>query len=83
MIYYHNLLLSLLLVSFFGDSYISMPLQEAKLSTNVRLKFKTRHEEGLLFATAGRQDSCVLQMFTGRLRLSINIGSHPVEVNIL
>lgn len=68
------------IVSFFGDSYISMPLQEAKLSTNVRLKFKTRHENGLIFATAGRIDSCVLQMFSGILRLSMNIGTHPIEV---
>lgn len=68
------------LVSFFGDSYISMPLQEAKLSTNVRLKFKTRQENGLIFATAGRLDSCVLDLADGRLRLSMNIGAHPVEV---
>lgn len=57
-----------------------MPLQEAKSSTNVRLKFKTIQDNGLIFATAGRLDSCVLQMFSGRLRLSMNIGTQPVEV---
>uniref|UniRef100_A0A336JZW2 CSON006659 protein n=1 Tax=Culicoides sonorensis TaxID=179676 RepID=A0A336JZW2_CULSO len=67
-------------VSFFGESYINMPLQEAKLSTNIKLKFKTKYQNSLLLATFGRLDSCVLQLLSGKLRLSMKVSSHSIEL---
>lgn len=68
--------------SFYGDSYINMPIQEAKISTNIRLKFKTGQENGLLFATAGRFDALTLSLHSGQLKLDFRISEHHVEVSV-
>lgn len=57
-----------------------MPIQEAKVSTNVRLRFKTNQDNGLLFATAGREDSCSLFLLSGRLKVIFSISNHRFEV---
>lgn len=57
-----------------------MPIQEAKISTNIRIKFKTGQENGLLFATAGRFDALTLSLQSGQLKLDLRISEHHVEV---
>lgn len=68
------------LVSFFGDSHVAMPLQEAKLSTYLRLKFRTRQSNGILFLAAGRTDYCLLSIDDGRVKLNLKINEHLTEV---
>lgn len=67
-------------VSFFGDSHVAMPLQEAKLSTYLRLKFRTRQSNGILFLAAGRTDYCLLSIDDGRVKLNLKINDHFTEV---
>lgn len=67
-------------VSFFGASHISMPLQEAKLSTNVRLRFRTHQEHAMLLLAAGRTDYCLLQLEEGRLRFRLRLNETLVEL---
>lgn len=68
-------------MSFFGDSHVAMPLQEAKISTNLRLRFRTRQSNGILFLAAGRTDYCLLSIDDGRIKLNIKINEHFTEVN--
>lgn len=70
-------------VSFFGDSHVAMPLQEAKLSTNLRLRFRTRQDNGILFLAAGRTDYCLLNIDDGRIKLNLKINEHFTEVSDL
>lgn len=58
-----------------------MPLQEAKLSTNLRLRFRTRQDNGLLFLAAGRTDYCLLSVDDGRIKLQFKINEHFTEVS--
>lgn len=59
-----------------------MPLQEAKISTNLRVRFRTRQSNGILFLAAGRTDYCLLSVDDGRVRLNLKINEHFTEVNI-
>lgn len=68
-------------VSFFGDSHVAMPLQEAKLATYLRLKFRTRQSNGILFLAAGRTDYCLLSIDDGRVKLNLKISDHLTEVS--
>lgn len=69
-----------ILVSFFGASHINMPLQEAKLSTNIRLKFRTRQVNAMIFLTAGRTDHCLLTLNDGRIKFQLKINEYETEV---
>jgi len=68
-------------VSFFGASHINMPLQEAKLSTNVRIKFRSRQMDAMIFLTAGRTDRCLLTLSDGRIKLQLKINEYETEVS--
>lgn len=67
-------------VSFFGNSHISMPLQEGKLSTNVRFRFRTHQEHALLLLAAGRTDYCLLSLDDGRVRLQFRVNDTLVDL---
>lgn len=58
-----------------------MPLQEAKLSTNLRLRFRTRQNNGILFLAAGRTDYCLLSIDDGRIKLNLKVNDQFTEVN--
>lgn len=47
-----------------------MPLQDAKSTTDLRLKFRTRRSDGMLFLAAGRTDYCLVMLETGRIKVS-------------
>lgn len=70
-------------MSFFGDSHVAMPLQEAKLSTNIRLHFRTHQENALLFLADGRTDYCLISLDDGLLKLELKISGYLTEVRIL
>ncbi|KAH8323206.1 hypothetical protein KR067_000506, partial [Drosophila pandora] len=67
-------------VSLFGDGYVSMPLQEAKMSTNIRVKFRTRQENAFLFLAAGRTDYCLLRLENGIISFSYKIERDVVQL---
>lgn len=69
------------LVSFFGASHINMPLQEAKLSTNIRLKFRSRQANAMVFLTSGRTDHCLLTLNDGRIKFQLKINEYETEVD--
>lgn len=71
---------SLIAVSFFGASHINMPLQEAKLSTNIRLKFRSRQSNAMIFLTSGRTDHCLLTLNDGRIKFQLKINEYETEV---
>jgi len=68
-------------VSFFGASLINMPLQEAKLSTNVRLKFRSRQPNAMIFLTSGRTDHCLLTLNDGRIKFQLKVNEYETEVS--
>lgn len=67
-------------VSFFGASHIIMPIQEAKSSTNIRLKFRTRQESSMIFLTAGRTDFSLLSLQDGRIKFYLKIEAYETEL---
>ncbi|XP_075152983.1 chondroitin sulfate proteoglycan 4-like protein [Haematobia irritans] len=67
-------------VSFFGDGYISMPLQEAKMSTNIRVKFRTHQENAFLFMAAGRTDYCLMRLEAGAISFTYKIERNLVQL---
>lgn len=71
----------IVLVSFFGASHINMPLQEAKLSTNVRMKFRSRQSNALIFLASGRTDHCLLTLNEGRIKFQLKINEYETEVS--
>lgn len=60
-----------------------MPLQEAKLSTNIRLRFRTRQVNALILLAAGRTDYCMLGLDGGRVKFSFKVDDFMAEVIIL
>lgn len=69
-------------VSLYGDGYVSMPLQEAKMSTNIRVKFRTKQEDAFLFLAAGRTDYCLLRLENGIISFSYKIEQNVVQVSV-
>lgn len=67
-------------VSFFGASHIAMPLQEAKISTNIRLRFRTHQENALLLLAAGRTDYCLVALDAGRIKFLFKVDDFVAEV---
>ncbi|KAK9497907.1 hypothetical protein O3M35_003808 [Rhynocoris fuscipes] len=61
--------------SFFGASYISVPLQEAKKDTDIRFRIMTKKSDALLFLAAGQTDYCLIRLIAGRLKVYINLGA--------
>lgn len=55
--------------SFYGGSYIHVPLQDAKGTTEVQLKFRTKQSDALLLLAAGRTDYCLIKLESGRLKV--------------
>jgi chondroitin sulfate proteoglycan 4 len=55
--------------SFYGASYISVPLQDAKSTTELHFKFRTKRPDAMLFLAAGRTDYCLVRLEAGRLKV--------------
>lgn len=57
--------------SFYGGSYVHVPLQDAKGTTEVQLKFRTKQSDALLLLAAGRTDYCLIRLESGRLKVRL------------
>ncbi|XP_037868399.1 chondroitin sulfate proteoglycan 4 [Bombyx mori] len=66
--------------SFYGASYISYPLQEAKGITDINFRFRTHLSDALLLLAAGKTDYCMIRLEKGRLKLNINLGGGESEL---
>lgn len=67
-------------VSFYGASHIAMPLQEAKISTNIRLRFRTSQPDCLIFLAAGRTDYALVSLEGGRVKFVFKVNEHSAEL---
>ena len=56
--------------SFYGSSYLSLPLEDAKSSSDISFRFRTSRPESLLFLVAGRTDYCLIMLQQGIFRLN-------------
>uniref|UniRef100_UPI0037E72B16 chondroitin sulfate proteoglycan 4-like n=1 Tax=Semicossyphus pulcher TaxID=241346 RepID=UPI0037E72B16 len=62
-------------VSFYGDGYIHLRTEEASIQTLLHVRFRTSSQTGLLFLAAGRTDFLLLELFSGRLQVRLDLGS--------
>ncbi|XP_012280685.1 chondroitin sulfate proteoglycan 4 [Orussus abietinus] len=67
-------------VSFYGASYIHLPIQEAKGTTDIRFKFRTQLSDAVLLLAAGKTDYCLIKLEAGRLKVHINLGAGESEL---
>ncbi|KAJ8737306.1 hypothetical protein PYW07_000577 [Mythimna separata] len=67
--------------SFYGASYITYPLQEAKGVTDMSFRFRTHLSDALLLLAAGKTDYCMIRLESGRLKLHINLGAGESELS--
>ncbi|XP_014249447.1 chondroitin sulfate proteoglycan 4 [Cimex lectularius] len=61
--------------SFYGSSYISVPLLEGKNVTDISFKIMTKKSDALLLLAAGQTDYCLMKLVSGRLKVYINLGA--------
>lgn len=66
--------------SFYGNSYISVPFIEAKSTTSIEFKFRTRLPNALLLLVSGQQDYCVVKLENSLLKVIINLGGGETEL---
>lgn len=51
------------------------------MSTNIRVKFRTKQEDAFLFLAAGRTDYCLLRLENGLISFSYKIERDVVQVS--
>jgi chondroitin sulfate proteoglycan 4 len=66
--------------SFYGSSYISLPFQEAKSSTDIHFRFRTLLPNALILLVAGTTDYCIVRLENGRIKININLGAGESEL---
>lgn len=62
-------LLEFIAVSFYGASYIHLPVQEAKGATDISFRFRTHLADAMLLLAAGKTDYCLIKLEAGRLKV--------------
>ncbi|XP_029818996.1 chondroitin sulfate proteoglycan 4 [Manacus vitellinus] len=67
-------------VSFFGDSFVEMPLADASRTMRLHLQLYTSQGTGLLFLAAGQPDHLLLQLQDGSLQARLQLGSEEVTL---
>ncbi|KAK6642782.1 hypothetical protein RUM43_004284 [Polyplax serrata] len=67
--------------SFYGSSYIHVPLQDAKSTTDIHFRFKTKRPDSFLVLVAGRTDYCIIRLEFGKLKVRINLGAGESEIS--
>ncbi|XP_015604510.1 chondroitin sulfate proteoglycan 4 [Cephus cinctus] len=68
-------------VSFYGESYIYLPTQEAKGATDISFRFRTQLSDAMLLLAAGKTDYCLIKLEAGRLKVHINLGAGESEIS--
>ncbi|GAB6023074.1 hypothetical protein CHUAL_007165 [Chamberlinius hualienensis] len=66
--------------SFYGSSYVRLPLEDAKSSTEIHLRLKTYRPDAFLFFAAGTTDYCLLVLEAGGIKVRINLGAGESEL---
>lgn len=61
--------------SFYGESYISVPMQDDSSVTDLFLRFKTHRPHGLLLLAAGATDYFLVEVKSGMVEVRVNLGS--------
>ena len=61
--------------SFYGESYIRVPFQQASQSTEAKLHFKTHRPHGLLLLALGNTDYFAIELKSGIIEVRVNLGS--------
>ncbi|NXS58306.1 CSPG4 protein, partial [Brachypteracias leptosomus] len=64
--------------SFFGDSYVELPLADASRTVRLHLRLYSSQGTGLLFLAAGQPDHLLLQLRAGSLQARLQLGSEEV-----
>ncbi|TRY66991.1 hypothetical protein TCAL_11761 [Tigriopus californicus] len=67
--------------SFYGSSHVSLPLQDAKSTTDISFRFRTSKAEALLVLVAGRIDYCLVMLQGGAIKVHINLGAGESELS--
>ncbi|XP_076177820.1 chondroitin sulfate proteoglycan 4-like protein [Ptiloglossa arizonensis] len=67
-------------VSFYGASYIHLPIQEAKGATDISFRFRTHLADAMLLLAVGKTDYCLIKLEAGRLKVHINLGAGEREM---
>ncbi|XP_017754048.1 PREDICTED: LOW QUALITY PROTEIN: chondroitin sulfate proteoglycan 4 [Eufriesea mexicana] len=67
-------------VSFYGASYIHLPVQEAKGATDISFRFRTHLADAMLLLAVGKTDYCLIKLEAGRLKVHINLGAGESEM---
>ncbi|RWS29422.1 Chondroitin sulfate proteoglycan 4-like protein [Leptotrombidium deliense] len=62
-------------VSFYGSSFVSLPLEDARSTTKISFRLKTYRSDAIIFLSAGPIDYCLITLDNGALKLRINLGS--------
>ncbi len=62
-------------MSFYGESYIWLPIEDASRQTEITLEFRTGNADGLLFLAGGTTDYCIVELQAGALRVRVDLGS--------
>ncbi|XP_054715288.1 chondroitin sulfate proteoglycan 4-like [Uloborus diversus] len=61
--------------SFYGSSYLKVPLQDAQSTTYIFFKFRTYRPNAFLFLAAGSSDYCLIVLENGEIQVRINLGA--------
>ena len=67
--------------SFYGLSYIRLPIHESKNSTDIEFRFKTHQLTAFLFLAVGTSDYCFLYLENGQLAVNANDHYLPAHVS--
>uniref|UniRef100_A0A2S2QQT4 Chondroitin sulfate proteoglycan 4 n=1 Tax=Sipha flava TaxID=143950 RepID=A0A2S2QQT4_9HEMI len=69
------------IASFYGSSYVNVPYQDAKSTTEISFAFRTKHLDAFLFLAAGKTDYCFVLLEAGKLKVKINLGAGESEIS--
>ena len=59
-------------------SYIQLPQPDFRYELNITMEFHTSSEKGVLLYT-GVDEHMAVELFRGRIRVSFDVGNHPVS----
>ncbi|RWR99323.1 chondroitin sulfate proteoglycan 4-like protein, partial [Leptotrombidium deliense] len=61
-------------VSFYGSSYMSLPLEDARSTTIILFRLKTYCKNAIIFLSAGPIDYCLITLENGALKVRTILG---------
>ncbi|KAK2152839.1 hypothetical protein LSH36_316g03037, partial [Paralvinella palmiformis] len=61
--------------SFYGESYVWLPREDASSTTELHLEFRTSRPDALLFLAGGHPDYLLVKLEQGAIRIVMDLGS--------